>query len=126
MSQENGKKPAEPPFNGKPAPAAGRREDDLAERLQHLGQRLERKDSEAPKPIGRVAAQGRGMAQALRLASEFIAGILVGAGLGWLADRWLGTSPFGLMIFLLVGFAVGVVNVMRSAGVSSGSGNEPS
>ncbi len=42
---------------------------------------------------------------------------MVGAGLGWLIDRWLGTQPWGLMIFLLLGFAAGVLNVMRSAGV---------
>ncbi len=43
--------------------------------------------------------------------------MLVGAGLGWLIDRWLGISPWGLIVFLLLGFAAGVLNVMRSAGV---------
>jgi ATP synthase protein I len=42
---------------------------------------------------------------------------LVGAGLGWLIDRLLGISPWGLIVFLLLGFAAGVLNVMRSAGV---------
>jgi ATP synthase protein I len=53
----------------------------------------------------------------LRLSAEFVAGILVGAGLGWLLDRWLGTSPWGLMVLLMLGFAAGVLNMMRSAGV---------
>ena len=43
--------------------------------------------------------------------------MLVGAGLGWLIDRWLGISPWGLIVFLLLGFAAGVLNVMRTAGV---------
>jgi len=34
-----------------------------------------------------------------------------------LIDRWLGISPWGLIVFLLVGFAAGVLNLMRSAGV---------
>ena len=46
---------------------------------------------------------------------------MVGAGLGWLIDRWLGISPWGLIVFLLLGFAAGVLNVMRSAGVVAGS-----
>jgi ATP synthase protein I len=44
--------------------------------------------------------------------------VLVGAGLGWLLDRWLGTKPWGLIVFLLLGFAAGVLNVMRAAGVA--------
>ena len=47
--------------------------------------------------------------------------MLVGAGLGWLIDRWLGISPWGLIVFLLLGFAAGVLNVMRSAGVVAGA-----
>jgi ATP synthase protein I len=46
---------------------------------------------------------------------------VVGAGIGWLIDRWLGISPWGLIVFLLLGFAAGVLNVMRSAGLVSGT-----
>ena len=46
--------------------------------------------------------------------------MLVGAGLGWLIDRLLGISPWGFIVFLLLGFVAGVLNVMRSAGVVSG------
>ena len=56
-----------------------------------------------------------GYGQAFKLSSEFIAGIVVGAGLGWVIDGFLGTSPWGLIIFLLLGFAAGVLNVLRSA-----------
>ena len=57
------------------------------------------------------------MAMGLRLSSELVAGVLVGAGLGWDFDRLLSTSPWGLIIFLLLGFTAGVINVMRTAGV---------
>jgi ATP synthase protein I len=40
----------------------------------------------------------------LKLSSEFIAGVAVGAGLGWVIDRLAGTSPWGLIVFLLLGF----------------------
>ncbi|GIK79583.1 MAG: hypothetical protein BroJett024_06880 [Alphaproteobacteria bacterium] len=51
-----------------------------------------------------------------------MAGVIVGAMFGWLLDRWLGISPWGLIVFLLLGFAAGVVNVMRAAGVAPGPG----
>ncbi len=58
-----------------------------------------------------------GFGNALRLSSEFIAAILVGAGLGWFLDRMAGTSPWGLIILLFLGFGAGVLNVLRSAGL---------
>jgi ATP synthase protein I len=62
-------------------------------------------------------AKASAMAVGLRLSSELVAGVLVGAALGWGFDRLLSTSPWGLIIFLLLGFIAGVLNVMRTAGV---------
>jgi ATP synthase protein I len=62
-------------------------------------------------------AKASAMAVGLRLSSELVAGVLVGAALGWGFDRLLSTSPWGLIVFLLLGFTAGVINVMRSAGV---------
>ena len=62
-------------------------------------------------------ARASAMAVGLRLSSELVAGVLVGAGLGWGFDRLLSTSPWGLIVFLLLGFVAGVLNVMRTAGV---------
>lgn len=55
-----------------------------------------------------------GMARAYRLAAEFVAAIFVGWGLGWGADQLFGISPFGTIILLLLGFAAGVLNVIRA------------
>ena len=52
----------------------------------------------------------------MKLSSEFIAGVVVGALIGYLFDRLLGTSPFGLIVFLLLGFAAGILNVLRETG----------
>ena len=95
----------------------------LSARLTHLDQRLShlRKDREFEKGQAGAeeqSAQARASAMAvgLRLSSELVAGVLVGAALGWGFDRVLSTSPWGLIVFLLLGFTAGVVNVMRSAG----------
>jgi ATP synthase protein I len=65
---------------------------------------------------GDVAARASAMAIGFRLSSELVAGVVVGALIGWGFDRLLSTSPFGLIVFLLLGFVAGVVNVVRSAG----------
>lgn len=52
---------------------------------------------------------------ALRFGGEFGAAILVGALLGFGADHFLHTSPWGLVIGLILGFVTGVVNVVRVA-----------
>jgi len=94
----------------------------LSARLQRLNEGLGHARTQAGRPSSESsdadrAATASGYARGFRLSSELVAGVLVGAGLGWLIDRWLGISPWGLIVFLLLGFAAGVLNVMRSAGV---------
>jgi ATP synthase protein I len=64
-----------------------------------------------------TAGNASGMAIGFRLSSELVAGVLVGAVLGWACDHVLPTKPWGLIVFVLVGFVAGVINVMRAAGV---------
>jgi ATP synthase protein I len=96
----------------------------LSVRLQSLGERLahqkkaDRNDEAGPGPRSDPSALARGF----RLSTELVAGVLVGAFIGWALDKWLGISPWGMIVFLLLGFAAGVINVMRAAGVSSGPG----
>jgi len=58
-----------------------------------------------------------GYAQAVKLSSEFIAAVAVGFAIGYGLDRFVGTKPWGMIVFLLLGFCAGVLNVMRSSGV---------
>lgn len=60
---------------------------------------------------GEMTGIGRGF----RLASEFVAAILVGAGLGWGVDQLFKTTPWGMIVLLLLGFAAGVLNVIRAS-----------
>jgi len=92
----------------------------LSARLRSLGERLDqvgsRRDTEAG-PAPRPGADMSGFARGMRLSAELVGGVAIGFILGWLIDRWLGTSPWGMIVLLLLGFAAGVLNVMRSAGV---------
>ena len=90
----------------------------LSARLQRLGNRLAQANRPPENDIGpRQTADPSAIARGFRLSTELVAGVLVGAVIGWLLDRWLGISPWGLIVFLLLGFAAGVLNVMRAAGV---------
>ena len=95
----------------------------LSARLGNLDQRLSKvRDSrkvETDQSGNEQDTQARASAMAMgfRLSSELVAGVLVGAALGWGFDRLLSTSPWGLIVFLLLGFTAGVINVMRAAGV---------
>ncbi|MFP1631802.1 AtpZ/AtpI family protein [Zhengella sp. ZM62] len=92
------------------------RDEGLDHRLRTLEEKLStRRVAEQEREAAR-AGKNTGWGNALRLSSEFIAAVIVGAALGWVLDRWAGTSPWGLIVFLLLGFAAGVVNVMRTTG----------
>ncbi|MEX1148342.1 MAG: AtpZ/AtpI family protein [Sphingomonadales bacterium] len=52
---------------------------------------------------------------ATRLVAELISGLVVGGGIGWLVDRWLGTKPWFLVVFFILGAVAGLLNVMRTA-----------
>lgn len=93
----------------------------LSARLKSLGQRLDhvgpgRKAGTGSDP--RTPAETSAFAWGMRLSAELVGGVVVGFILGWLFDRGLGTSPWGLIVFVLLGFTAGVLNVMRSAGVA--------
>lgn len=57
-----------------------------------------------------------GLGQAVRLGTELLSALLVGGGLGWLADTYLFSSgPWGLVAGLILGAIAGVLNAYRTA-----------
>ena len=56
-----------------------------------------------------------GVGLAFRLGVDFVAGVVVGVGIGLLLDWWMGTSPAMMIVFFLLGAAAGTFNVFRTA-----------
>jgi ATP synthase protein I len=89
---------------------------EIRRRLDDLGSKLDavrgrRQPAQEPTDQGRGAALG----QALRLATELIAGVVVGGFIGWVLDRAFGSAPFLLVAFLILGATAGILNVVRAA-----------
>ncbi|MDI7861513.1 AtpZ/AtpI family protein [Rhizobiaceae bacterium n13] len=95
------------------------RDKGLEERRKRLGAKLakvRKEEREEDARDDRAEESRKGYAVAMKLSSEFISAIIVGALLGYLLDRFAGTSPWGMIVLLLLGFCAGVLNVLRSAG----------
>lgn len=97
----------------------------LKTRLEALTKALDGKRQDAEDAVqasrkGSDAGIGKAMGTGFRVASELAAGILVGGFLGWQIDKWAGTSPGFLLVFLLLGFAAGFWNVYKLAARPTG------
>ena len=88
------------------------------DRLRDLGQRLE--DAQKRQAAGSKAPPTTQLGIAGRFATELVAALVVGGGLGWGVDWLLGrfglhTKPVFLIVFFVLGAAAGIRNVMRAA-----------
>lgn len=85
-------------------------------RSNALGAQLDEiKARRMPAQSGDGRARGEAFARAFRFVAELIVGVGVGGFIGWGLDRWLGTTPWFLVLFVTLGFAAGLMNVIREA-----------
>jgi len=83
--------------------------DDLDARLKRL-----RADTRPPERQGAVGEPTTGLGMAFTVASHLVVGLAVGAGIGYMLDQWMGTSPFMLIVFFFLGAAAGGMNMYRT------------
>ena len=50
---------------------------------------------------------------AFKISTELIAALIVGVGIGLIVDNYLGTKPFGLIFFFILGSFAGFLNIYR-------------
>lgn len=96
----------------------------LRARLDRLSRSLDGDPKAAPDSS---PADDKGIASAMnlgfRVLTELVAGVGVGALIGWQLDKWFKTSPLLLIVFLTLGTVAGFWNVYRvAAGPTSGRG----
>jgi ATP synthase protein I len=83
------------------------------DRLKDFGARLE-KTLDAQRAKAKVeTTEGAAAGLAMRVIIELVVAVAVCMGIGWIADRYFGTAPWIMLAMMPLGFAAGVVNVMR-------------
>lgn len=80
---------------------------DIKNRIQDFKNRHDDTTPEIPK--------NQGMGVGFRMATDMVAGVLVGLFIGYNMDSWLNTKPLFLVIFLIIGMISGLLNVIRTA-----------
>jgi len=106
--------------NGEDERKTGSTDDaDLSARLKSLDARISQASAHRAEsePRARPTSNSSAIGQAFRLSAEFVAGVAAGVILGLLVDHLFGTSPWGLIVCLILGFCAGMLNLMRAAGV---------
>lgn len=68
----------------------------------------------ARKPGGAFGGNQNALSLAFRIGLELVVAVVIGVLIGWALDRWLGTRPWGTIVFFFLGVATGMVNVWRA------------
>jgi ATP synthase protein I len=84
-------------------------------RASELGRRLDEVKGRNPIPQQDTRARSTAIGVGFRIAVELVVGVAAGGFIGWLLDRQLGTRPWLLLVFLILGIAAGMLNVFRTA-----------
>lgn len=95
-------------------------DDGLDERRKHLSAALAERKVDSAAEGGKDAqseVSRKGMALGLKISSEFISAIAVGGVIGYLIDWAIGSKPWGMILFVLLGFCAGVLSVLRAVGM---------
>ena len=95
-------------MNDKDTQGDNQRLADIDRRLEKLQSQREENDrpGRSALPEGMAAIMGR-------VATELVAGVVVGAFIGWALDRWLNTSPLFMLVMFFTGAIAGMLNVWR-------------
>jgi ATP synthase protein I len=75
-------------------------------------------DPQTPKKTTTTADTIRTLGPLASVGISFVLSIVMGAAIGLGLDRWLGSGPWGFLVFFAMGVAAGILNVYRAFGKS--------
>ena len=84
-------------------------------RLRSLDERLDAAQAVEARRTGAGKAAGGDESYRLgsRVLAELVGAMVGGALIGWVIDRFAGTSPWGLLVMLFLGIIVAFRNIIR-------------
>ena len=93
--------------------------DDGRDNLRTITSRLERAretfQDPLVKPSTGMSERSSVLSLAFRVAVEIVSAVAIGFGIGWCLDDWVGTKPWLMVMFVMIGFAAGMLNIYRMA-----------
>tara|TARA_B100001123_G_scaffold311924_1_gene348837 strand:- start:189 stop:473 length:285 start_codon:yes stop_codon:yes gene_type:complete len=79
--------------------------------IRELKNKIENIENKKMNKVESKKQTGAGFA--FKISTELVAALIVGVGIGLIVDNFLGTKPFGLIIFFILGGFAGFLNVYR-------------
>ena len=87
--------------------------DDRQNGPDDLDSRISRAKAEQSRGV--TDAAGRSETRGWAIGIEFVGTVLVGAFIGYLLDTWLNTTPWLMLVLLVLGFAAGTMRAMKTS-----------
>ena len=95
-------------------------EKNLDERLIALNEQLEKvsktRYTKNETSHGARFGGSEKLGRSIRLPAEFASGVIAGFMIGWGIDSFFSVSPWGIIVFTLLGFFAGILNLLRATG----------
>jgi ATP synthase protein I len=91
-----------------------RADENREEALKRLDERAAALQARTAKPASHAAGEAA-VSQAWRILAELLGGVLIGLAIGAVIDRFLPTSPWGMIGGVLGGFALSLYMARRTA-----------
>jgi ATP synthase protein I len=76
------------------------------------------------KESRRFPAISPALGAAMELPFSFVAAVFMGGLIGYLLDKWLHTGPWLMVVFGCLGFAAGILEIVRRFNPEGSSGND--
>jgi ATP synthase protein I len=94
--------------------------------LAGLDARIKEAEARRQRDERRADERAKGLSLAFRISTELVAGVAVGVAIGWALDKWLGTRPWLMVLFVVLGFVAGIFGMYRTvSGIGHGVGFRP-
>ena len=81
------------------------------DKITKLKEKIEKVENKILGESTKKKENGTGFA--FKISTELIAALVVGVGIGLIVDNYLGSKPFGLIIFFILGSFAGFLNIYR-------------
>ncbi len=108
--------------DGREDPTGGPPDDAASFEARLQAARTRRGLDPEPGPARLDKSQASALGVGLRVGVELVSALVVATAIGWGLDRWFGTMPLMICLFVLLGGAAGVVNVWRVMRPANGRG----